>query len=207
LDNLHSNKIIEDNINGVEINKIVFLFGNVAPDLNCVYPAHRLKTTEHRFYNRLMIADRTDSKLIKSFTLGIITHYICDYFCYAHNIESLGVKHKSYETNLYEYYNKHLAEIEKDKTDLVKMWHNVVVKSHDDNIENDELTNETHCKMIIDTIKLMNESYMKNTGDKKDKDKDWFERKSQMKIDLEYAQFVIEQVIYLLTEPERCLEI
>jgi hypothetical protein len=203
LENLGDTKLDGMNINGLKINKIAYLFGNVAPDLNCVYPAHRLKTTEKRFYKRLMRIDKSSFTWMKSFTLGVVTHYVCDYFCYAHNIESLGPKHKTYETNLWHYYESHLAEIEEDKTDLTDLWKALLVKSHDDNIENDELTNETHCKMILDTVKLMNKTYMNRSNDPSDKK--WMYQRNQMKLDLEYAAFMVIQITNLITQPERCL--
>jgi hypothetical protein len=203
LEHLGNDKLEESNINGIKINRIAYLFGNVAPDLNCVYPAHRLKTTEKRFYNRLMRIDKSNFTWMKSFTLGVVTHYVCDYFCYAHNIESIGIKHKAYETNLWQYYNSHLAEIEKDKSGLNDLWNKLLIKSHNNNVENDELTNETHCNMILDTVKLMNKTYMTNSNDASDKD--WMNKKNQMKLDLEYATFMIEQITNLITQPERCL--
>lgn len=86
--------------------KAAFLFGSIAPDLNCVYPAHRLSTTEKRFMTRLLFVKKFRNTVLRSFVMGIITHYICDYFCFAHNHETLGLPHKKYETGLYQEFKR-----------------------------------------------------------------------------------------------------
>ena len=185
-----------------KINRIAYLFGNVAPDLNCVYPAHRLRTTEKRFYKRLVRIDNTHFNILKSFTLGVVTHYICDYFCYAHSIESLGIKHKIYETNLYNYYNMHLQEIQDTKNRLRDAWKSSELHNKYMNSIDDELTSKQHCDMILEQVKIMNKLYMdKSEGSL---DKNWMYLSEQMKRDLEYASFMTESILRLILQPYTC---
>ena len=199
-------KYILDNLDSkYEINKQAYLFGNIAPDLNCVYPAHRLKTTENRFYKRLQIVDNTSFNTIKSFTLGVITHYICDYFCYAHNIESIGIVHKKYETNLYNYYESHLNEILEDREQLKDVWKYNKLKSKNQIIKNNTIDVESHCKLILEQIKNMNTEYLKHIY--KSEDNSWAYKNQQMKVDLEYAMFMVENITALILEPFKCLTV
>jgi hypothetical protein len=187
----------------IEINRIAYLLGNIAPDLNCVYPAHRLVTTERRFYRRLRIVEKSNINFIKSFTLGIITHYVCDYFCCAHNNKSLGVPHKMYETNLYRYYESHLGELRESKDRLTVKWVEAKKKSQNDCIEDKCMSDNKHCDFILEQVKLMNQAYLKHTN--LDRSSDWIDKKWQMRRDMEYAIFMSEHIITLIIEPFKCV--
>ena len=92
-------KITAENLNNnidkkFKLDKVVFCLGSIYPDLNCIYPAHRLSSTSNRISKKIKLIDKYGDGIIKSFNLGIITHYISDLFCYAHNNKSLGLKHR-----------------------------------------------------------------------------------------------------------------
>lgn len=186
----------------LNVNKVAYLIGSIAPDLNCVYPAHRLTTTEHRFYKRLERIFRTNSLMIKSFTLGVITHYICDYFCYAHNIESIGFKHKEYEKGLYKYYLTH-------QNMLKTAENNIKLDSNQLKIHNNM---KNYCNNIILQLKRINNQYIKeaynydNIHSVKgkirksitDKSEFWTQRKDQMQLDIRYAFDTSRIVMWLV---------
>lgn len=198
------NKVLDEGlINTFKVNRIAYLFGNIAPDLNCIYPAHRLKTTEKRFYKRLKRVEKSSTPLIKSFTLGVITHYICDYFCYAHNIESLGVPHKKYETNLYNYYESHLNEMAKDYDTMIDNWVSCKRQSNEECIVDGCMTVDKHCKFILSQIKYMNSLYM--NGCDKNKKGNWTTKIEQMQKDIEYTTFMIEHILTITLEPFKCM--
>ena len=70
---------------GYRINNKLFLFGNIFPDLiqSYLWCRHEYKYSREFIQKKLeMIKKRP--KLF-SFHLGILTHYICDYFCYPHS--------------------------------------------------------------------------------------------------------------------------
>jgi hypothetical protein len=186
-----------------KVNKIAYLLGNIAPDLNCVYPAHRLTTTEKRFYKRLKIVEKSNVTFIRSFTLGVITHYVCDYFCCAHNNESLGIPHKRYEKNLYNYYESHLDELRESKDRLTYRWMRAKKKSQNDCLKSREMSDNNHCDFVLEQVKLMNEDYLKHTN--LDRSSDWVDKKWQMQRDMEYAIFMSEHIITLIIEPFKCI--
>lgn len=197
------NAVLQSNVlDMVNINRTAFLLGNIAPDLNCVYPAHRLKTTEKRFYKRLRLAEKAETSVIKSFVLGVVTHYICDYFCYAHNIESLGVPHKKYETNLYNYYEAHVDEVNAEQKNLEQIW----VKAKEGSIKkylgDGCMNTDLHCEFIVNQIKYMNDTYM-NSSNNSEK-VDWTSNSNQIKKDLEYTAFMIRHILTLTVEPFKC---
>lgn len=198
------NKVLEDNIiSTFKVNRVAYLFGTIAPDLNCIYPAHRLRTTESRFSKKLKIAGNASTSLIKSFMLGVITHYVCDYFCYAHNIESLGLPHKKYEDNLYKYYESHLDEMEDAYDNLLDHWLDFKAQSKKKCVKNNCLTSESHVEFIMNQVKNMNKLYM--NSDRVDKKVGWTDKIEQMQKDIEYATFMVERVLTITLEPFKCL--
>lgn len=198
------NKVLNDNIiKTFNVNRIAYLFGTIAPDLNCIYPAHRLKTTEDRFYKRLRRVDKASTDLVKSFTLGVITHYICDYFCFAHNIESLGIPHREYESNLYKHYESHLSEMTDSYDNLLNHWLHFKQESQEKCLVDNSLNSEAHADFIMNQLKNMNELYMSSASlSKKD---DWTTKVEQMQKDIEYATFMIEHLLGMVLEPFKCV--
>ena len=84
---------------GFHVNEKLFLLGNLFPDL-----IHSYIWCRHEYqYSREYVREKLD-KLKKtsrffSFHLGVLTHYICDYFCYPHsvNYDKGLVQHIFYE--------------------------------------------------------------------------------------------------------------
>ena len=104
-----------------KMNRTLFYLGSILPDLNCVYPAHRITETQHRVIDKIKYIDTSSSYLLKSVQYGIVTHYVCDYFCFAHSIESLGAPHIKYEKQLFGFYKKHEKKFyNKDK--MIVEW-------------------------------------------------------------------------------------
>lgn len=198
------NMVLSENEAGdFRINKNAYLLGCIAPDLNCIYPAHRLKTTDERFYRRLKRFEKSSTSVVKSFVLGIITHYICDYFCYAHNIESLGVNHKHYETNLYKYYLAHNEEIKDNTNELLGSWVTYKDKSRDKYVKDNCMTVDNHCEIILSQIKFMNSKYL--SGANMSKKGNWSNDFEQMHKDLMYTLFMVEHILNITVEPFKCL--
>ena len=102
---------ITENTN-VHLNKFRFKIGNMSPDLP-LYHSH-LKHYKNQNYGyildmiaELMETDPTDSSLVKdySYRLGVVCHYVCDYFCLPHHNrtyfhDKLG-EHLNYEMDLH----------------------------------------------------------------------------------------------------------
>lgn len=189
-------KYILDNniIDNCKIDRKAFLFGCIAPDINVVYPAHRLKTTENRFYKKLVIVDIIRNNIIKSYYLGTITHYICDYFCYAHETESIGIKHKKYENNLYKYYESHIKELEKSNT-LLNIWNRNKIKSN-------KISIHEHCDYVMEQLKIMNKTYFDEL--KLRDNTNWQFNNDIIKNDLRYVQFMLENMLGIITQPIKC---
>jgi len=84
---------------GCKINKNLFLFGNLFPDLihSYIWCRHEYKYSREYVKRKLEILKKRP--ILFSFHLGILTHYISDYFCYPHT-ESFDkglVEHIAYE--------------------------------------------------------------------------------------------------------------
>lgn len=82
--------------------------GSVAPDVKCVFPKHRIDVTRYRFIKRIERVEKCRG-FIRAFWIGVVFHYICDYFCLAHNSLSIkpGFEHTCYELSL----NKELKRV------------------------------------------------------------------------------------------------
>ena len=179
-------------LSGFKINRTAYIIGNMLPDINCIYPAHRLSTTENKMYKKLVKIDNTDNYIIKSLKLGIINHYICDYFCYAHVIESIGMKHKRYETNLYKYYTEHIGEI----TNIYKLkdlWKNRVGNTKD--------KYDNKYKLTLESIKYMSKSYK----DIMETSINWELNTKQFSIDTEFIGFMSETINQLIMNRFICI--
>jgi len=70
---------------GFRVNEKLFYFGNLYPDLIHSYLWRKHEYLHSREYIRKKIEKLKKRPRFFSFHLGIITHYICDYFCYPHS--------------------------------------------------------------------------------------------------------------------------
>jgi hypothetical protein len=88
------------------LNRIFFLLGNLAPDisLSFLYRPHTYESTApalKRLIPRLYRGRVHPRSALFAFFLGIVSHYICDYFCYPHHPSFKGglIGHIRYEKN------------------------------------------------------------------------------------------------------------
>ena len=70
---------------GCHINETLFHLGNLFPDIIHSYLWRRHEYQYSREYIRKKIEMLKRNPKFFSFHLGILTHYICDYFCYPHS--------------------------------------------------------------------------------------------------------------------------
>jgi len=71
---------------GNHIHEKSFLLGNLYPDLVHSYIWRRHEYQHSREYIRKKLNMLRKKPWLFSFHLGVLTHYICDYFCYPHSI-------------------------------------------------------------------------------------------------------------------------
>lgn len=192
-----------------KINKLAYLFGSVAPDINYIYPVHTMSKTIKRFEKRIMRVEGTPRNIVKSFTLGVITHYICDYFCYAHNRRMGDPKHAIYERLLKKHLKMHIEEINYYPEELKTQWDEILkhtadsmesFESIEDIINDIHNSGREHIEYIIKAMSEMHTHYM-NSSDEIDNDK-WFRSVKKIEIDMEYARFMCERILMLILCPE-----
>ena len=70
---------------GCRINEKLFLLGNLFPDLIHSYLWCRHEYQHSREFIRKKLNMLNERPKLFSFHLGVLTHYICDYFCYPHS--------------------------------------------------------------------------------------------------------------------------
>lgn len=206
--------IIQETIDW-KINRRAYLFGSIAPDFNCVYPAHRINSTIRRFRKKVLRVEKSDSILIKSFTLGVITHYICDYFCYAHNIRVIDRRHPIYEIRLKSHLEEHEKQIkeigEKATEELNAQWNNIkkqIISQFAEGNSGDSMVTaikaiynnrDIRLDYIIEAVNDMHQAYIDETSNIDIKA--WHLSPIKMNIDMEYAAFMCDKVIKLIFEP------
>ena len=71
---------------GFTTNEKLFLLGNIFPDLIQSYIWCRHEYQHSREYVSRKLNMLKKRPRLFSFHLGVLTHYICDYFCYPHNV-------------------------------------------------------------------------------------------------------------------------
>lgn len=83
--------------------RFVLSLGAITPDLVMIFPQHQVYLTKDKV-NRFLDTINNSDKLhyINILKLGICLHYICDYFCRAHNDAVIlhGIKHSRYELDV-----------------------------------------------------------------------------------------------------------
>ena len=92
------------------VNERLFLLGNIFPDINQSYLWRRHEYQHSREYIRKKIETLKKRPKLFSFHLGVLTHYICDYFCYSH---SSGYSKGLINHMIYEIQQKHPEKIYK----------------------------------------------------------------------------------------------
>lgn len=92
---------------GFKLNKQSFINGNVLPDkqrhkFNAHYYAES-KSDYEKYLNRTNDQNLSDS--VRSESLGVVCHFICDYFCKYHSVQPykkiLGIQHFIYEAQIH----------------------------------------------------------------------------------------------------------
>lgn len=182
-----------------ELNRVLFYLGSILPDLNCVYPAHRIEETQHRVINKIRHIDTSSSYLIKSVQYGIVTHYVCDYFCYAHSIESLGTPHIKYEKQLFGFYKRHGKQFCNIENLIVEWDEAKKIISNLFETENIYINQDEHANMVFELLKIMNNNYTSNYAMKNIHD--YTNYIEQCKMDVQYSIFVCERILIGIMEP------
>lgn len=100
------------------INRRYFVYGNMLPDFGPKYRAssHRKKFSWDRalgLINEIASGDYNMTSRQLSTKLGVLTHYLCDFFTFPHTdeFEKSFVKHEVYEQSQRNYYWKKLDGI------------------------------------------------------------------------------------------------
>lgn len=192
------------------VNRTAYLFGSIAPDLNCIYPAHSITATIKRFRKKLNRVNKSESTIIKSFTLGVIMHYICDYFCYAHNRRMPDPKHSIYERLLKKHIKNHEEQLGEVPDSLIDQWNEIKIHvteefSQDSNQDVDEIiknicsNSSDHINYILDIVAAMHDTYMAETNSIKDNV--WYKSTAKISLDMEYTTFMCEKIAMLLFNP------
>lgn len=134
------------------VSRGLLLVGSVAPDLRCVLPSHRITTTGKRFIRRLYKVKNFKSGYRRSFWMGVILHYVCDYFCLAHNSDKIksGLGHTMYETELNRFIKEHLDNIESDAEEIICED----LKEHIDALRTASI------EEVFDVLRALNREYM-----------------------------------------------
>ena len=192
-----------------KINRAAYLFGSVAPDINYVYPVHTFNSTFNRFKKKIKRAEKSNTNIIKSFTLGVITHYICDYFCYAHNIRMGNPKHVIYERIMRSHMKKHTEALSNSSEELRTQWMNILghtldsmqtCKTVEDVLDDIHSKGKDHIDYIMKAITEMHDTYIKYTLNLEDKE--WFKSIEKMELDMQYARFMCERILMFILSPE-----
>lgn len=159
---------------GIELDYDGLRYGSILPDI------HPLLTFVPHFFDgsidlvekRIMYLENScfnyDLRKIKRFSvrLGIIIHFICDYFCVAHNEKRYNnlYQHYLYELKLKKFFRKYLIKI-KDCKELympdsweisVDLRSFVELKHEEYNLKRHSMTNDLLYSMQVSLIVALN---------------------------------------------------
>lgn len=184
-----------------KVNKVAYMIGSISPDLNCALPCHNIKSTIKRFRKRIERINKHNPGIIQSFTLGVVMHYICDYFCFAHNIDKIVPGHAIYEVYLQKHIVKQKELLVNNNSELIEQWNEIyshlndAVNNEDNKYEiMDTFTKDSadHIDKIVSMVIKMNEIYL----DKVDIDlsDNWTSGGWRLEIDTLFSTLMCEKV-------------
>lgn len=210
-------KIASETLNNIQskidwkINKKAFLIGSVLPDINFVFPTHTIAHTLKRFKKKLTRIDKTESNMIKSITLGVVTHYICDYFCYAHNLKSPDPKHALYENYMHSHIKKHENNLAHWSDEVIYQWEDIkchiteCIKQNNKKDLTEDILGKihtdgiNHIQYIVEAVSDMHKDYLEQTKEL-DTEK-WYNSLNKIELDIEYATFMCEKIALWILNP------
>lgn len=112
-------KFIENEFD-IKLNKTAFLYGSIKPDLHKKDFPHEMKYAKeflHKEIINLALSDSMSNQKSWEFSerLGVIMHYLADFFCHAHTdlYEGSLIKHTIYEFKQSYYYVRNFRSISK----------------------------------------------------------------------------------------------
>ncbi len=127
-DHMNLSRYIMDHMDtgASKLQKAVFVFGSIEPDINMltyfrgsIHGEEKLRG--HNYENVMKYMEKLTKKLEKgrmgtvrqSFILGKLVHYVADSFTYPHNSIFPGTlrEHCQYETELHDYVNKMISSV------------------------------------------------------------------------------------------------
>lgn len=167
--------VVMEAVDEIEFKRYSFWFqlGSIIPDLvpTFIWKRHRIDTTTNEFEKAIMkFLNGKQSGRLYSIRLGIITHYLSDYFTFPHNKEChMNIaEHNSYE-------GRQLQLLKAFTTnDISKFKYNYYNVHSFDN--------------MIESIELLHDEYIKRIEEVRDK----------LLLDLEYIGYVNFMILQLL---------
>ena len=180
-----------------EINKAAYIFGSIAPDLNTAIPTHNIKHTIERFKKKIRRVEKYNPGIIQSFTLGVIMHYICDYFTYAHN-RKIEVGHAIYEINLQKHLDEQFKMLNNREVEVGGEWEDIYghIKDAidtDSEIEDTIKSTSHHINKIVYQVIEMNRIYL-NEIEKVETNGEWKNNYNIIEIDSEISRLMCKNI-------------
>lgn len=121
--------------------KIMYL-GARMPDLapHRRFKAHniRIAVKEEHFFKTL-VHKKWHLEWLVAYSSGIMSHYMSDTFCYAHNMQNISViQHRKYEVVMQHYSEKHVQKIESEK--ILQKWQELRHKGFEDYLKTENIS-------------------------------------------------------------------
>lgn len=134
----------------IEFNSLTIRFGAMAPDVlpNRRFKSHNPNRAAHEWKEFLAFVEkRKYTSWLLSYAAGVMSHYISDTFCYAHNFYNIEIgKHLEYEVQMQRTLEEYRA-IEVNLSDIFKNWQLLQNKGVSRYVE---LKNKEYCIQITE---------------------------------------------------------
>lgn len=146
----------------LRINNIAYLLGSIAPDVTHRLMRHNVDTSITKFVVWLQKLENRKDGLARSFLLGTIMHYSCDYFCLAHNEKNTFLNHCKYEKFLGKYVRKHFksfTEIPEEIAEELRKFKDIAEKIGIEAMINSEMNKSIGKADIYERVMEMHDTY------------------------------------------------
>lgn len=171
---------------------LVYQLGSILPDWFNRHPVHRWNDTKDLFLERAYRVRKMEEGLIKNWNLGVLSHFVCDYCCMAHNEAYYELyKHRVYEVNSQKLYK----ELRLSSNENKNRWMHYEVKYNSSELKKSKSEEDFKRDMSLMIEFYLNELHTRinNLGSEK-----WYKDDRIMELDIKYSYALLNRFIEIV---------
>lgn len=171
---------------------LMYQLGSILPDWFMRHPIHRWNDTKDIFLERAYKVLNMKEGPIRDWNLGVLSHFVCDYCCMAHNEEYYDLyKHRVYEVLSQKLYKKMRLYNYESKEKWIK--YDIQYEISEEKIDSGEKFKNNLTIIIEYYIKELHDK-IKSVGSIA-----WYKDHEIMELDILYSYALLKKLIKILS--------